>query len=358
MAKQGLLILVGLVVAAAASSDAAEIQFRGKCQPKDTVATLGDVADIRSSDATEAKTLAAIELFPTPAAGQQRAVRSEEIEKLLSYRPVNLARHRFSGAVEVVVCGPDGAGENLAAKPVSASAARKAENAVRSAIVAYLKKTAGEDQPWNIELQLTNVQARSVPADARRMAVAGGQTPYTGRQTFDVIVENGTRSERFAVEANVAVVEPVVVAAVAIPRGALIRESDVALVSHVTNARPGAAHSLELVVGREATRAIAKDTVVQTHSVSQPLLVHGRDIVTVYSRCGGVTVRTTARARQDGSRGELIAVESLADRRASFSARVCGVQEVEVYASPMKTGNATTDNLIVERTPSPSRKEQ
>jgi flagella basal body P-ring formation protein FlgA len=356
--QRGLLILVGLAVAAAASSDAAEIQFRGKCQPKETVAMLGDVADIRSSDAAEAKMLAAIELFPTPAAGQQRVVRSEEIEKLLSYRPVNLARHRFSGAVEVVVCGPDGSGESLAAKPVSASTARKAENAVRSAIVAYLKKTVGDEQPWNVELQLTNVQARMVPAEGRRMAVAGGQSPYTGRQTFDVIVENGTRSERFAVEATVAAQDQVVVAAVAIPRGALIRESDVALVSHVANARPGAARSLDLVVGREATRAIAKDTVVQTQAVSQPLLVHGRDIVTVYSRCGGVTVRTTARARQDGSQGDLIAVESLADRRAAFSARVCGVQEVEVYASPMKSGNATTDSLSIERTQTPSRRER
>jgi flagella basal body P-ring formation protein FlgA len=138
----------------------------------------------------------------------------------------------------------------------------------------------------------------------------------------------------------------------------LIRDSDVELVSHATNARSDALQSLDLVVGREATRAIAKGTVVQSQSVSPPVLVRGRDIVTVYSRCGGVMVRTTARARQDGSRGELITVESLQDRRAAFSARVCGIQEVEVYASPMKTGNVATDTLSIERTQNAPRRER
>jgi hypothetical protein len=177
MMQRWLSLGVGLAVAAAAASDAAEIQFRTKCQPKQTVVTLGDVADIRSSDPVEAKTLAAIDLFPTPAAGQQRAIRGEEIEKLLSYRPVNVARHRFSGAAEVVVAGPDGLGDSLAVKSVSASTARRAETLIRGAIVDHLKKTGGGEQPWNVEFQLTNAQARLVPADGRRISIAGGQSP-------------------------------------------------------------------------------------------------------------------------------------------------------------------------------------
>jgi hypothetical protein len=53
--------------------------------------------------------------------------------------------------------------------------------------------------------------------------------------------------------------------------------------------------------------------------------------VTVFARCPGVRVRTTGRALEDGALGDLVTIESLADRK-SFFARVCGPQEVEVFA--------------------------
>jgi flagella basal body P-ring formation protein FlgA len=345
------------MIVAAAVCPAAEIQFRGKCQPLQSVVTLGDVAEIRSSDPVEAKSLAAVELFPTPAAGQQRVVRGEDIEKLLSFRPVNVARHRFAGAVEVIVAGPDGAGDRTTAKAASPAAVRKAETTVRNAIAAYLKKAAGDEQPWNIELQLSGVQAARIPADARRIAIDGGQSPYTGRQSFEVRVEVAGRWERMPIDANVTAQPPVVVAVAAIPRGALVRADDVELVSHVTNMRSGAVHSLEAVVGREATRSIPKGAVVATDSLSKPVCVRAREIVTVYSRCGGITVRTAARARQEGSQGDLIAVETLHDRRATFTARVCGLQEVEVYASAPKAADTPIDNLTTQsNTPAGSQR--
>ena len=46
-------------------------------------------------------------------------------------------------------------------------------------------------------------------------------------------------------------------------------------------------------------------------------------------------VRTTARAREDGSQGDLITVESLTERK-PFFARVCGPQEVEVLPDSVR----------------------
>jgi flagella basal body P-ring formation protein FlgA len=60
-------------------------------------------------------------------------------------------------------------------------------------------------------------------------------------------------------------------------------------------------------------------------------LVQQNDVVTVYARAAGVQVRTQARARDAGSLGDLIAVESISDRKTYF-ARVSGIQEVEVDA--------------------------
>ena len=53
--------------------------------------------------------------------------------------------------------------------------------------------------------------------------------------------------------------------------------------------------------------------------------------MTVYARSAGLRVRTTARAKDDGSVGDLIAVDSLLNKQ-SFFARVSGIQEVEVFA--------------------------
>ena len=64
-----------------------------------------------------------------------------------------------------------------------------------------------------------------------------------------------------------------------------------------------------------------------------PLAVHHGDVVTVYAQSGAVRIRTNARARDEGSVGELVAVESLLNR-STYYARVSGIREVEVYARP------------------------
>jgi hypothetical protein len=55
-------------------------------------------------------------------------------------------------------------------------------------------------------------------------------------------------------------------------------------------------------------------------------------VVTVFARAAGVEVRTTARAKDEGSAGQVIAVEVIGERQ-SFLARVSGPQEVEVLAA-------------------------
>jgi flagella basal body P-ring formation protein FlgA len=53
--------------------------------------------------------------------------------------------------------------------------------------------------------------------------------------------------------------------------------------------------------------------------------------VTVYAKAAGIRIHTTARAKEEGAMGDLVAVESVADRK-TFTARVCGPRETEVFA--------------------------
>ncbi len=93
----------------------------------------------------------------------------------------------------------------------------------------------------------------------------------------------------------------------------------------------GAFHALDEAVGKQTTKAIAEGKILTPDAVQPPLLVRRGDVVTVYARTAGIRIHTTARAKDNGAEGDLVTVESLSDRR-SYTARVCGPRETEVFA--------------------------
>ena len=75
---------------------------------------------------------------------------------------------------------------------------------------------------------------------------------------------------------------------------------------------------------------------VSSDCLRPPLAVHRGEVVTVYAQSGAIRIRTNARSRDEGSVGELVAVESLLNR-STYYARVSGIREVEVYARPTQS---------------------
>jgi flagella basal body P-ring formation protein FlgA len=124
-----------------------------------------------------------------------------------------------------------------------------------------------------------------------------------------------------------------VVALRALRKGDVIRASDVQLQS-VETPSAGAAVNIEDVVGQQVMRATALGSSIATADLQPPVLVQKNEIVTVYARTRGIQVRTSAKALQPGAKGEIIALESLLDRNAQFTARVVGNKEVEILAGP------------------------
>jgi flagella basal body P-ring formation protein FlgA len=169
-------------------------------------------------------------------------------------------------------------------------------------------------------------------------------------QAFELTLRTGSGVEQLAVDARVTLPPPVVVAARSLARGTVIAPGDVRLQRPAaTGGSPvqqsigyrratsgkadDAFHSLEDVLGMEAARSISAGSALEPKMVRRPVLVERGELVTVVARSGGIRVRTTARAKEDASLGDLVAVESLESRKEYF-ARVCGPQEVEVYARP------------------------
>ena len=140
---------------------------------------------------------------------------------------------------------------------------------------------------------------------------------------------------------------PVVMATHALSKGVVIRASDVELASaNLSGAEADSIGSVEDVVGYEALHAISPGRPIGSGDVRAPLLVRRNDVVTVYARSPGVCIKTVARARQDGSQGELIEVESIQDRK-PYMARVSGYQEAEVFARATQAVEPTASRSLL-----------
>ena len=336
----------GMALSASPEIRAAELRLRDRCEVAGAVVTLADVARIFTGDAGEGKQLAAIELFPAPPDGQTRFVRQREIEDLLALRGVNLLRHQFSGANQVQIARRSRSPDRAVSEPaVAASVVRRAERLLREAIVEYLAHQVSQDEPWSVEVRLDERRAEAISAAGDKISVGGGQAPWTGQQQFEVTVDSPKGRAQFGVSAAVALPPAVAVSLRSLPRGAVIQPGDVGLQRSRTlgEKESDVFLSIDELLGSETTRAIPAGKVVQHGFVRPPLLVRRGQVVTVHARSSGIRVRTTARARDDGSLGDLVAVESLLDRTAYF-VRVCGIREVEVYARSVRAAEERPRN--------------
>ncbi len=323
------------------SAHAAELRLRGECTAAGAVVRLEDVAEIVAADAAEAQRLGHLELFPAPLPPGQRFLTVRELEDLLLLRGINLAQHRISGSSQIVIHGRAASRSPGPAFP--GSVARKAQERVEKAIAEYLDQRIAQPNPgqrttqppaWQLDFELTEDELRRLWPPLGQIAVCGGSPPWTGPQFFEIELTSHAGRETMRLKVDVQTAPAVVVTTRSLPPGTIIRPSDVRLQSGLASDNPEQCfRGVEEVLGHETTRALPAGVIVQRHSVRAPLLVRRGDVVTVYSRAAGIRVRTTGRARGEAALGELVEVEALWSRETYF-ARVCGIQEVEVFARP------------------------
>lgn len=318
---------------------AAEIRVRPECCPQGAIVTLGDLVDLHCNSASEAERLAKIALFPAPTAGLRRYVSVREIQDMLLIRGIDLIDHEFRGATTVLVVGREPQSKPTTNIRLVSASPRLAEQKLQKAVSEYLARSG--DESWRVGFDLSQDAARWIAA-AETLTVAGDREPSAGRQCFEVTVQVGDQSKTIDVVAEVSAAPLVVVPVRAIARDARIERADLELRRVGDSVETsGTAERFEELVGKEASRTLPAGKPVALSSVRQPVLVRRGDVVTVIVRAAGIRVRTQARARDDGARGELVAVESLSDRRTYF-AQVSGIREVEVLATAISAEPSTT----------------
>lgn len=324
-------------------SSAAEIVIRRESRVESAVVTLADVAQIAAGDASEAARLERIELGLAPVSGRRRTLSLREVQDALALAGENLARHQFTGASQIDVLGP--LPPRAEVEPVSRPQPRKpaanlrpVERALTDAIVKHLREATGQRHGWSARLAADEAALLALDA-ADSFRVEGGAPPYGGAQTFRVVALTAEGPQELRIPADIERAPGCVVLKRALNRGTLLGPGDVEVaVPPDGSVKPNDAvfDDPELVYGREITQTLQAGAVIKASVLQAPILVKRGQAVTVYSRATGVTVRTTARAKDEGSLNSLIAVETI-DTKQSFFARVRGPQEVEIMAQATRT---------------------
>ncbi|HEX3998924.1 MAG TPA: flagellar basal body P-ring formation chaperone FlgA [Pirellulales bacterium] len=328
--------------AVSASVRAAELQLRPEIHTQKNLLQLGDVAEIFTASSPEAAMLSAIELMPAPSPGTRVSIRLREIQDILSMRGVNLANVQFTGAAQVmVIAGADPAEKYRMRRPAKVLIQR-AERIATDAIVRHLQSKAGAAEEWQVSVTLEDDQVAPLVAAGDAVKVVGGQEPWTGTQSFEFRLPSAEGQARMEISAQVSLPPTVVITLHAMPKGTIVRTSDVELRRLRAGVSPGELfQSIDDVAGKEAIRNIPAGQPLDANLVHPPLLVRSGEVVTVFGRNGSIVVRMPARARENGSEGDLVSVESLLDRQ-TFLARVSGLHEVEVFAGATTTAPASS----------------
>jgi flagella basal body P-ring formation protein FlgA len=314
------------------------------------VVRLSDVAEIECDDHEQARELKSLPLMPAPAAGSQHFVRQQEVMDSLAAHGFDLTSLTVGGASQVIIVArPDGAPQRNestggAANKLPISDVRQPDSdgaailsdGVATMISNYLKTKSADAASWTVTCDLPPRHAASLAAATSRPVCKGGAAPWTGRQRFEISFATAKGTTKFAVYADVTpAAMPVVVTTRALARGEVVTAADVELqeVGYVPkpNERRVAARSIDMLVGMEVRQPIPAGSMVFTDAVQPPLLVKRGDVIRISSQSGGIRVRTTAKALQDRSHGQLVEVESLATKE-RFDARVVGPGEAVIVA--------------------------
>jgi len=371
-------ILLAIQVAFSASSVfGTEVTLRERVAPKGSVVRLGDVAEIKSADRQEARRLAVVPLMPAPAPGTERHLRKREVADMLTANGIELSDIRFDGTERVVVIAQQGVqmaaafeasadtaqpgnrhAAVLAGKPIPALTPKPVDNLpldelrlrVEQIVGDYVKSKAGASV-GRVECDVLDRHLKLIARATTLPVCDGGSEPWTGRQRLFLSFATETGHLRVPVSADVAeAAVPRVVAARAIGRGAVITAADV----EVRLIEPAAisgqrtpVDSVESILGKESSQSIQVGNVVFEDAVRSPLMVKRGEIITVASQGGGIRVRTTAKALQDGAQGALIQLESLQGKQ-RFDARVIGLREASVLTPTQASDSGPNSKKRVE----------
>lgn len=318
------------------SGAAAVVQLREeRCSASGNVVTLGDIAEVYDADPNQMINLKQTMIMPAPVPGRASMVDHLQIKSRLQAVGFNSAEIEFTGRSQVWIEGAMKTPQVSApvrSVNVSQTQQQRAKLLVEQSVATFLATRFPHAGRFQVEAKLAEEQAIALSqSNATALEITGGSVPLTTEQIYLVQFKTleGTPS-----------VLQVPCAAQAMPRVlAIMRGVNKGQILSVNDLGWRNASDQELkrlpliqpeqVIGREATRDLRAGDAVTTETVRTVPLVNTGETVSLYSRRGGIVVRTEVRSMGTAGQGEYVTVQG-PDNRTKLTARVIGFHEVEV----------------------------
>jgi len=353
--REGVLTTVcGLVFLCALSADARGQSVRlwpSAVVVGDSV-QMEDVCELRDLDPETERRLAPLVVGEAPAAGGSRYIHLELIRSVLAANGANLARMTLGGATSCAVSRPSRPAQSPTPATIRAAASspggsrleggdQATSNApqdtdsktLRQAVSEHFKtELARYGGTAEIVFDRTSEQVLDLSEPEFEFKVRRRGSSLLGLCPLEIeVMSQGRLVQTVPLVAQVTLTRRVVVARHTINQGAAIAAADVELTTlSFTRVDELGLDDPAQAIGQRARRVIVAGMPVEGDMLeSVPLVLRGQ-LVTLTSLAGAVRVVTTAKAAEDGRRGEVIKVRSVDDRKVEFDAIVVGPGEVQL----------------------------
>ena len=305
--------------ARAASGDAARIELRAEAESAGPFVLLSDVAKLKGVKSWGTEELGRLPLGLAPT-GSARTLTREYVACRL--RQGGFDAWWLGGAEEVTVkrglagWGRVGTVKEAVGKHMAGLYGLRAEDVVVEMGGLF---GSGDVVGWDSEAEISVLEPSSASSDfPGKLTVIAEARPPEGKVV------------RISVPVTISVWKDVMVARKNIPRRRMIMAGDVEVKRVlVGEGEMRSANSLSDLVGKRVLRAIGEGSVIMLDAVEELPLIKRGDVVTAEVQGKFFTIRTYAKARESGKRGEMIEVENPGSRQV-FLATVIDKNTVEV----------------------------
>ncbi len=362
------------------------VRLHASAKCPNNILRLKDLAEVKGNPST-ANRLADLPIAPTPPIGNLQDWSRAEVEKALQLRGVDITNLQWEGlgvcrvervaATQIVdrpavadpavsqpeinspvvaasaIKRPDSAAEKQSDAPekqagdaglagtrfmtafTTPGVVAQAERIAQTAIENYLQTQTQSTAEFTVKPIIPPNLAQTILQRRQIIGIAGGQAPYEGLQTFELLVRSPTGQEKVTLQAEIQLPELILVSTKALPKGHWIRPEDLTYQPLPKGWKDGVQNCYtdeEELVGKELKRGVSANQILKRGDAGAPTLVEAGDAVKIELVLGAVVIETNGRAIESGGQDDLIQVET-AEHKKRLLARVRSERIVEVYSN-------------------------
>ena len=334
MGKVALLWLLFQGITGADQTSVVRVAVKSEARCETNLLQLSDVADLSGSELLVQR-LKSISLGPSPAEGKTLKIDRSEILQLLQLRGFSSDALRWTGAE---VCKVSRSHETPIDKSKFVSTTANPMNAIvaeknlEQVLLTYLQQELGNTLHWKVKPLVPKEYTKLLTLRRNILGIAGGQPPYEGKQTFELLVQTNSGEQTLFIEAMIEPPDMVVATVEAMREGQVIVEKDIKIQPLTSRDRLKIEDCFidpRKLIGMELKKSVSSGQVLSKKDVGAPRVIEVNDVVYVEVISGSVSVQTTAKALEAGGMGELISVEVLPQKKRLFG-QVMGPRKVQI----------------------------